>query len=201
MRAVVINDTSNRGVSIEDIEDPVPMDNEILVDVKACGVNFTDLLSLDGKYQNNPPPPFTPGKDAAGIVAAVGANVTDHKVGDRVIAHVIHGGMAEKVVCDAALAFPLAEGVDYDAAAAMGLAYLTAYIALTRRGQLKEGDVVQINGASGGVGLASVSLAKALGAKTVLAGLTTPSKSNAVLAAGADAVIDLTVDELKNNLR
>ena len=104
MRAVVINDTSNRGVSIEDIEVPVPMDNEILVDVKACGVNFTDLLSLDGKYQNNPPPPFTPGKDAAGIVAAVGANVTDHKVGDRVIAHVIHGGMAEKVVCDAALA-------------------------------------------------------------------------------------------------
>ena len=201
MRAVVINDTSNRGVSIEDIEDPVPMDNEILVDVKACGVNFTDLLSLDGKYQNNPPPPFTPGKDAAGIVAAVGANVTDHEVGDRVIAHVIHGGMAEKVVCDAALAFPLAKGVDYEAAAAMGLAYLTAYIALTRRGQLKEGDVVQINGASGGVGLASVSLAKALGAKTVLAGLTTPSKSNAVLAAGADAVIDLTMDDLKNNLR
>ena len=63
--------------------DPVPGGYEILVDVKACGVNFTDLLSLDGKYQNNPPPPFTPGKDAAGIVAAVGANVTDHKVGDQ----------------------------------------------------------------------------------------------------------------------
>jgi NADPH2:quinone reductase len=201
MRAVVITDTSNRSVSIEEVADPVPGDNEILVDVKACGINFTDLLSLDGKYQNNPPPPFTPGKDAAGIVAAVGAKVTGHKVGDRVIAHVIHGAMAEKTVCPAALAFPLPDGVEFDAAAAMGLAYLTGYLALTRRGAMQQGEVVMINGASGGVGLASVSLAKALGASVVLAGLTTPSKGDAVKAAGADAIIDLTVDDLKDNLR
>ena len=201
MRAVVITDTSNRSVSIADVADPTPGDDEILVDVKACGVNFTDLLSLDGKYQNNPPPPFTPGKDASGIVAAVGANVTNYKVGDRVIAHVIHGGMAEKVVCPAALAFPLPDGVEFDAAAAMGLAYLTGYFALTRRGAMQVGEVVMINGASGGVGLASISLAKALGAKVVLAGLTTPSKGDAVKAAGADAIIDLTVDDLKDNLR
>ena len=201
MRAVVITDTSNRSVSIEEVADPVPGDNEILVDVKACGINFTDLLSLDGKYQNNPPPPFTPGKDAAGIVAAVGAKVTGHKVGDRVIAHVIHGAMAEKTVCPAALAFPLPDGVEFDAAAAMGLAYLTGYLALTRRGAMQQGEVVMINGASGGVGLASVSLAKALGASVVLAGLTMPSKGDAVKAAGADAIIDLTVDDLKDNLR
>ena len=201
MRAVVITDTSNRSVSIADVADPTPGDGQILVDVKACGVNFTDLLSLDGKYQNNPPPPFTPGKDAAGIVAAVGANVTNHKVGDRVIAHVIHGGMAEKAVCPAALAFPLPDGVEFDAAAAMGLAYLTGYLALTRRGAMQAGEIVMINGASGGVGLASVSLARALGAKVVLAGLTTPSKGDAVKAAGADAIIDLTVDDLKDNLR
>ena len=201
MRAVVITDTSNRSVSIEEIADPVPGDDQILVDVKACGINFTDLLSLDGKYQNNPPPPFTPGKDAAGIVAAVGANVTGHKIGDRVIAHVIHGAMAEKTVCPAALAFPLPDGVEFDAAAAMGLAYLTGYLALTRRGTMQPGEVVMINGASGGVGLASVSLAKALGASVVLAGLTTPSKGDAVKAAGADAIIDLTVDDLKDNLR
>jgi NADPH2:quinone reductase len=201
MRAVVITDTSNRSVSIEEVADPVPGDDQIVVDVKACGINFTDLLSLDGKYQNNPPPPFTPGKDAAGIVAAVGANVTGHQVGDRVIAHVIHGAMAEKAVCPAALAFPLPDGVEFDAAAAMGLAYLTGYIALTRRGAMQPGEVVMINGASGGVGLASVSLAKALGASVVLAGLTTPSKGDAVKAAGADAIIDLTVDDLKDNLR
>ena len=201
MRAVVITDTSNRSVSIADIADPVPGDTEVLVNVKACGVNFTDFLSLDGKYQNNPPPPFTPGKDAAGIVAAVGANVSNHKVGDRVIAHVIHGAMAEKAICPGALAFPLPDGVEFDAAAAMGLAYLTGYLALTRRGQMQPGEVVMVNGASGGVGLASVSLAKALGAKTVLAGLTTPPKGAAVLAAGADTIIDLTVDDLKDNLR
>ena len=201
MRAVVITDTSNRSVSIADVADPTPGDDEILVDVKACGVNFTDLLSLDGKYQNNPPPPFTPGKDASGIVAAVGANVTNYKVGDRVIAHVIHGGMAEKAVCPAALAFPLPDGVEFAAAAAMGLAYLTGYLALTRRGAMQVGEVVMINGAAGGVGLASISLAKALGAKVVLAGLTTPSKGAAVKAAGADAIIDLTVDDLKDNLR
>ena len=201
MKAVVISDTSNRSVAIEEIADPVPGENQILVDVKACGVNFTDFLSLDGKYQNNPPVPFTPGKDAAGIVAAVGANVTNHKVGDRVIAHVIHGAMAEKAICPAALAFSLPDGVEFDAAAAMGLAYLTGYLALTRRGQMQPGEVVMINGASGGVGLASISLAKALGAKFVLAGLTTPSKGDAVRAAGADAIIDLTVDDLKDNLR
>ena len=201
MRAVVIRDTSNRNSGIEELPDPVPGDGEILVDVKACGINFTDLLSLDGKYQNNPPVPFTPGKDAAGIVSAVGPGVSGLKAGDRVIAHVIHGAMAEKTVCREELAFPLPDGVAFDAAAAMGLAYLTAYIALTRRGGLGEGDVVLVNGASGGVGLASVSVARALGASPVLAGLTTPSKADAVLAAGADAVIDLSGGDLRDGLR
>ena len=201
MRAVVITDTTNRSVSIEELSDPDPKEGEIVVDVKACGVNFTDFLSLDGKYQNNPEPPFTPGKDAAGVVSAVGPGVTDHSIGDRVIAHVIHGAMAEKTICPSALAFPLPDKVEFDDAAAMGLAYLTGYLALTRRGELKEGDVVLVNGASGGVGLASVSLAKALGAKTVLAGLTTPSKAGPVSAAGADSIIDLSGDDLKDNMR
>jgi NADPH2:quinone reductase len=109
--------------------------------------------------------------------------------------------MAEKTICPSALAFPLPDKVEFDDAAAMGLAYLTGYLALTRRGELKEGDVVLVNGASGGVGLASVSLAKALGAKTVLAGLTTPSKAGPVSAAGADSIIDLSGDDLKDNMR
>ena len=201
MRAVVIRDTSSRDAGIAEVPDPAPGDGEIVVDVKACGVNFTDLLSLDGKYQNNPPPPFTPGKDAAGVVSAVGANAGGHKVGDRVIAHVIHGAMAEKTVCPAGLAFELPAAVDYDAAAAMGLACLTAYIALVRRGGLASEDVVLVNGASGGVGLASVGVARALGAARVLAGLTTPAKGDAVLAAGADAVVDLSVDDLRDGLR
>ncbi|NQU71951.1 MAG: NADPH:quinone oxidoreductase family protein [Rhodospirillales bacterium] len=202
MRAVVISDTENReSVEIRDINDPIPGDDDVLVDVKACGVNFTDLLSLDGKYQNNPPPPFTPGKDAAGVVSAIGSNVTSHKIGDRVLAHVNNGAMAEKTVCHQALTCALPDGVAFEDAAAMGLAHLTAYFALTRRGKLQAGETVLINGASGGVGLAAVGLAKALGAKTVLAGLTSPGKADAIKAAGADAVIDLTVDDLKDGLR
>ncbi len=202
MRAVVINEIGNReSVRIQDVADPAPGAGEVVVDAKACGINFTDLLSLDGKYQNNPPPPFTPGKDVAGVVSALGADVKGLAVGDRVIAHVIHGGLAEKVGCPEALCFPLPDGVAFDAAAAMGLAYQTAYFALTVRGALQPGEIVLVNGASGGVGLAAINLAKPLGAGMVLAGLTTPSKAGAVLAAGADAVIDLTRDDLKESLR
>ena len=202
MRAVVIKDHENRdNVGIIEIDDPEPGENEIVVDVKACGINFTDLLSLGGGYQNNPPPPFTPGKDAAGTVSRLGPGVTGHAVGDRVIAHVNHGAMAEKVACHEQLACALPDDVGYDDAAAMGLAYLTGYFALTVRGQLRPGDVVLINGASGGVGLAAVGLAKALGAKTVLGGLTTPAKADAIIAAGADGIVDLTADDLKDSLR
>lgn len=202
MRAVVIKEAENRdSVGIAEIEDPAPGENEVVVDVKACGINFTDFLSLDGKYQNNPPPPFTPGKDAAGIVSAVGSAVSDLKVGDRVIAHCNHGAMAEKAACDAAMVCPLPDDVGYEDAAAMGLAALTAWFALVVRGKLQDGETVLINGASGGVGLAAVQIAKALGAKTVLAGLTTPSKGDAIMAAGADGIVDLTVDDLKDNLR
>ena len=121
MRAVIISDVEHReSVEIRDIDDPVPGDDEVLVDVKSCGINFTDLLSLDGKYQNNPPPPFTPGKDAAGVVSAVGANVTIHKIGDRVLAHVNHGALAEKAVCHQALTCALPNAVAFEDAAAMG---------------------------------------------------------------------------------
>ncbi len=202
MRAVVIADHENReSVRIVEVDDPMPGENEIVVDVKACGVNFTDYLSLGGTYQNNPPPPFTPGKDAAGVVSALGPGATGHRIGDRVIAHVNHGAMAEKVACHQALACALPDGVGFDDAAAMGLAYLTAYFALTVRGKLRPDDVVLVNGASGGVGLACVGLAKALGATTVLGGMTTSAKADAVVAAGADAVIDLAADDLKESLR
>ena len=201
MRAVVIRDTSNRTVGIEEVPDPSAKDDEVVVDVKVCGINFTDLLSLDGKYQNNPPAPFTPGKDAAGVVSAVGAGVSGLEVGDRVIAHVVHGGLAEKVACPEGLCFPLPDGVAFDAAAAMGLAYQTAYHALTTRGGLQEGEIVLINGASGGVGMAAVNLAGPLGAGMVLAGLSSPGKADAVRAAGADAVIDLTQENLRESLR
>ena len=185
-------------MSIEDVPDPVPGDDEILVDVKACGDNFTDLLSLDGKYQNNP---YRPSRPARTRPASSSCGCKRHqsqgrRPGDRPCHPWRHGG---KTVCPAALAFPLPDGVDYDAAAAMGRLSDRLSRAdppwtdTSWRGSADQRRVRR-------VGLASVNLAKALGAKTVLAGLTTPSKGDAV-AASADTVIDLTADDLKDNLR
>jgi NADPH2:quinone reductase len=201
MRAVMINEFGNRDtVAVEEIDDPVPGPGEVLVDVKVAGVNFTDLLSLDGKYQNLPPVPFTPGKDASGVVAAVGDGVTLVSPGERVIAHVNDSALAERVIADERLCFRLPDDMDFETAAAIGLPYETAYVALALRGGLKAGERVLINGASGGVGLAAVEIAKALGAQ-VLAGLTTPSKGEAVMKCGADAIIDLSGENLRDVVR
>ena len=201
MRAVMIREFGNRGaVTVEEIDDPLLGPGEVLIDVKAAGVNFTDLLSLDGKYQNLPPLPFTPGKDASGIVSAVGEGTTLVSQGDRVIAHVNDGALAERVVADERLCFRLPDGMAFEAAAAMGLPYQTAYVALALRGGLKAGEKVLINGASGGVGLAAVEIAKALGA-TTLAGLTSPSKGEAVQQWGADGIIDLSAENLRDAVR
>ena len=201
MRAVMIREFGNRdAVAVEEIDDPVPGPGEVLVDTKAAGVNFTDFLSLDGKYQNLPPLPFTPGKDASGVVAAIGDGVTLVAPGHRVIAHVNDSALAERVVADERLCFRLPDEMDFETAAAMGLPYQTAYVALALRGRVKPGERVLINGASGGVGLAAVEIAKALGAVT-LAGLTTPSKGPEILKWGADAIIDLSADDLRDSLR
>ena len=202
MRAVVIRELNNReAVAIEDIPSPTPGRGEVLVDVHACGINFTDYLSLDGRYQNNPPPPFTPGKDASGTVVAVGPGVSRLSVGDRVVAHVTYGGLAEQVVCAEARCFALPDEMSFRDAAGLGLVYMTAYFACRIRGGLRPGERVLINGASGGVGLAAIGMAKGLGAGQVLAGLTTPSKAPAALAAGADEVIELTGEDLRDRVR
>ena len=202
MRAVVIRELNNRdAVTIEDLPSPVPAQDEVLIDAYACGINFTDYLSLDGRYQNNPAPPFTPGKDAAGVVIAAGPDVTRLKVGDRVVAHVTYGGLAEQCTCVEARCFVLPDDVSFVDAAGLGLVFMTAYFACFIRGALKAGERVLVNGASGGVGLAMVGLAKGLDAGQVLAGLTTPSKAKSVLEAGADGLVDLSGDDLRTSVR
>lgn len=202
MRAVVIGELNNKdAVSIQDVADPAPGDGEVLIDVYTCGINFTDYLSLDGRYQNNPPPPFTPGKDAAGVVSAIGPGVSRLSVGDRVIAHVTYGGMAERVCCAEDRCFSIPDEISFSDASGLGLVFMTAYFACKVRGQLRPGQRVLINGASGGVGLAAVGMAKALGAAKVLAGLPTPSKADAVAKAGADAIVELTGDDLRATVR
>ncbi|RRV10477.1 NADPH:quinone oxidoreductase family protein [Pseudomonas sp. v388] len=173
---------------------------EIVVDVKAAGINFPDVLVISGKYQLLPPRPFTPGKDFAGVVSAVGEGVEGYAPGDRIMSQIEWGALAEQAITTPAQSFHMPEGLDFPEAAAMGLVYQTAYFALTERGQLKACDIVLIGGASGGIGLASVQIAKGLGAQ-VLAGVRNDAEAQVARESGADHIIDLSGDNLKDSIR
>lgn len=202
MKAVVVNELKNRdAVTLSEVPEPEAGPGEVLVDVKAASVNFPDVLMMDGKYQIRPDPPFILGKDAAGTVRAVGDGVTRVKAGDRVMLYVEYGAFAEVVRARETHVFPIPDKLDFETAAAMGLVYQTVWVALMDRGRMQAGETVLVTGASGGVGMAAMDLARACGAKKVLAGLTTMSKADAVLAAGADAVIDLSGEDLRDGIR
>lgn len=187
-------------VAIADIPRPEPGPGEVLLEVRAVAVNYVDLVVIAGRYQFKPPLPFTPGKGPAGIIAAVGAGVTGLKPGDRVLAMAEIGSYAEYATAPANQCYPLPAAMSFVDAAAMALAYDTAWFALRERGRFRAGETVLVLGASGAVGLAAVSLAKALGGR-VLAGIANPSKAEAVREAGADAVIDLSAPDIHDSLR
>ena len=148
---------------MKELPDPVPGPGEVVVTVKAADVNFPDMMVIEGTYQVKPPLPFSPGKAAAGVVELVGESVTTLKPGDRVLACVEYGAYAEKLVARADQCHSMPDEISYAKAAAMGLVYLTAYFALTDRARLQPGESVFVLGAKGGVGVASVQVAKALG--------------------------------------
>lgn len=201
MRAVVVHEFGPlEQHRVEAIPSPEPRPDEVRIAAKAIDVNYPDELVITGKYQIKPPLPFVPGKALAGIVDAVGANVGEFKLGDRVAAQVEYGAFAEQVIAPAVNTHHLPDAVSFDHAAAMGLVYQTAYFALLDRGQLQAGERVLVTGAAGGVGLASVQLAKAMGG-TVLAGVRHDYQIETVKANGADHVIDLGAENLRDSLR
>lgn len=185
---------------VDDLPDLKPGPGELVVDVKAAGINFPDTLVIAGKYQILPPRPFTPGKDFAGVVREVGSSVTGFAPGDRVMSQVENGAFAEQALARADQTYKLPDGLSFQSAAAMGLVYQTAYFALIERGQYSRGETVLIGGAAGGVGLAAVQIAKGLGAR-VLAGVRSPEEAAIVREVGADAVIDLAGPDLRESLR
>jgi NADPH:quinone reductase len=187
-------------LSVVDLPDPAPGPGEVLVAVRAAGVNYPDLLVVQGRYQNRPPLPFIPGKEAAGIVLAVGPGVDGCREGDRVLAFVEYGAYCEKLVTPASSCFVIPHEMDIVEAAAFGLAYQTAYFALVERANLKAGETVLVTGAAGGVGLACVQLAHALGAR-VIAAVSSFEKAELARSAGADAVIDLSPGNLRDFIR
>lgn len=202
MRAALIDAPAGIGtVRIADIAINAPGVDEIQVHIRASSVNFPDILISEGAYQIKPPMPFTPGMEGAGTVVAIGAGVKDFKIGDRVLVSAEFGTFAERINAPASRCFPIPDTVSLEAAAAIGLAYQTAYFALRERGRLAAGDVVLVNGATGGVGLAAIRLAKALGAKVVIGSVASLHKEDAVTAAGADAIVHVDTKERVSTLK
>ncbi|MFQ6574833.1 NADPH:quinone oxidoreductase family protein [Pseudomonas sp. UM16] len=189
-----------QGLVLEEVASPVAKKNEILLDVHAAGVNFPDTLIIEGKYQFQPPLPFSPGGEAAGIVSAVGEKVTHLKVGDRVMALTGWGSFAEQVAVPAYNVLPIPEHMDFTLAAAFGMTYGTSMHALLQRGQLKAGETLLVLGASGGVGLAAVEIGKAMGAR-VIAAASSAEKLAVAEAAGADELINYSEHSLKDEIK
>jgi NADPH2:quinone reductase len=189
MRALqVISPTGPAGVEVTEVDEPAPGPGDVLVEVHRVGLSFPDLLLSKGQYQVRPDPPFTLGVDVAGTVVAVGSDVTRFAAGDRVAGVLPYGGAAELVVVPEAFTFPLPDGLSYDAAAAIPMNYLTAQFALVERGGLREGETVLVHGAAGGVGTATIQVARGLGARTIGVA-STEAKAEVARRAGADEVV------------
>ena len=172
----------------------------MVVDVKAAGVSFPDVLIVQGKYQFQPPFPFSPGGEIAGIISEVGEGVVDWKIGDRVIAMTGNGGIAEKVVAFEMTLMPLPETMDFKDGAAFPLNYGTTYHALKQRGQLQAGETLLVTGAGGGVGTTAIEIGKAMGAR-VIAAASTDEKLEIAKNLGADEVINYSDGELKEKVK
>ena len=191
MRALVCHRLSDdfSGVEIREVRKPAPGPGQVLIEVRATSVNFPDLLLCQGKYQLKLEPPFTPGMDISGTIAALGEGVDGFQLGDAVCGGARFGGFAEYAVTPAEGLQRKPENMSFDEAASYSAAYLTAYVSLVRRGQLQPGDTLLVHGASGGVGMAAVDVGKLLGA-TVIATGGNDDKLAQVKAYGADHVIN-----------
>lgn len=187
-------------LSYEEVPSRQPGAGEVVVTVKAAGVNFMDGLIAQGKYQTRPPLPFSPGAEVAGIVKEVGAGVTGIAAGMRVLVATGHGGFAEEVVTPALGVMALPEGMDFTTAASFPIVYATSHHALKDRGQLRAGETLLVLGAAGGVGLTAVEVGKVMGAK-VIACASSDEKLALCKAHGADALINYATSDLREKIK
>ena len=188
-------------LEINQVSEPGVGPGQVLIDVKAASVNFPDVLMIQGLYQFQPPLPFTPGGEAAGVIEKVGDDVDGFKEGDKVFAMTGMGAFAEKIVAPKESVMPIPESMDFETAAALSMTYGTTLYALKQRANLQENETLLVLGAAGGVGLAAVDLGKAMGAK-VIAAASSQEKVDVCLQHGADEgfiypVGDLTRDQQK----
>lgn len=188
------------GLEFQDIVEPEIASDQVLIDVSHCGLNFPDTLTIQGKDQYGPPMPFSPGGEYSGVVASVGSEVDHVKVGDRVLAGTIWGGLREKAVAAAYNVHKLPDDMSFETASVFIVTYGTAYHCLVDRAQLQPGETVAVLGAAGGVGLAIVQVAKALGAR-VIACASSDERLEVCKRSGADEGINYSHEELKSRLK
>jgi len=189
MKALISRETGGpETLEFGDLPDREPGKGEILIDVKACSINFPDTLIIEDKYQVKPPRPFAPGSEVAGTVAKLGEGVEGFSVGDRIITGTGFGGLAEQAIGRAANCYHLPEKFSFAQGASLLMTYGTSIHALKDRGRIAEGDEVLVLGAAGGVGISGVELAKAYGARVVV-GVSSEEKAQMARDAGADAVV------------
>lgn len=185
---------------VRDVPDPEPGPGQVVIDVAGCGVNFPDVLVIEDKYQFKPGLPFSPGGEVSGTVSAVGPDVSGVAVGDRVLAMLGWGGMAEKVLAPAASVIPVPEGVDLVQAAGFLMAHGTSQHALKDRADLQPGETLLVLGAAGGVGLAAVELGVLMGAR-VIAAASTEDKLELCRSRGAHDTVNYATEDLRARLK
>src|SRR5256886_627463 len=182
-------------LTVEDIAPPQPRPGEVLIAVKATAVNYADALMVAGRYQTRPPLPFSPGLETAGIVMQCGEGVTRFTPGDRVMAILPYGGLAEQALAAEDETFAIPDGMRFEEAGAFPIAYISSHVALRWQGRLAAGETLLVLGAAGGVGLTAVEIGKAMGAR-VIAGASTAEKLAVAQEHGADALINDTAESL-----
>ncbi|MCA0873223.1 NADPH:quinone oxidoreductase family protein [Seohaeicola saemankumensis] len=192
MRAFRV-ETANQPAILTDIAVPEPGPRQVRVDIRACGLNFADLLMQKGTYQDTPQAPFTLGMEVAGVINAVGSEVEGLRIGDRVAVFCGQGGLAEQGVFDAARAVPIPDAMPFEHAASFPVTYGTSHMALDHRARMQPGETLLVTGAAGGVGLTAVEIGKLMGA-TVIAHARGADKLEVAKAAGADHLIDDSED-------
>ena len=196
MRAVICREWGELDtLTLGEMPAPTPAAGEVLIEVRATAVNYADALLVAGRYQTKPERPFSPGLETAGVVAACGAGVTRFKPGDRVMAVLPYGGLAEMAVAPEAETFAMPGGMSFEEAGAFPIAYISSHVAIRWQGRLEAGETMLVLGAAGGVGLTAVEIGKAMGAR-VIAAASTAEKLAVTREHGADATINYATEKL-----
>ena len=196
MRAIVCHEWGSIDqLTLEDIDKPMPGDGEVLIRVEASAVNFADSIMVAGRYQTKPALPFTPGLETAGVVTECGPGVTEFAPGDRVMAILAYGGLAEYAIAKVAETFRIPSSMSFDEAGAFPVSYLSSHVAIRWLGRLEPGETMLVLGAAGGVGLTAVEIGKAMGAR-VIAAASSPEKLAVAREHGADELVNYTTENL-----